>query len=87
MRVEKRYFTFMNQEVEDEEEAKVAERQEYEDVALAVKQMCSNTDCESCPFDIGGCCIFKRTPNSWDLDNYFHNYEMQSKVKQCEWSD
>lgn len=39
MRVEKRYFTFMNQQVNDEEEAEIAERQEYEDVALAVKRL------------------------------------------------
>lgn len=88
MRVEKMFYTFMNQRVEDEEEAEIAERQEYEDVALAVKKACENTDCEMCPFDDSGCCIFRRAPHSWDLDfNDFHDYDMQVKAKCRKWSD
>lgn len=87
MRVEKRYYTFMSQEVEDEEEAEIAERQEYEDIALAVKKMCNNTGCPSCPFYNVGHCIFAPTPNSWDLDSDdFHNYETQMKIEQRKWT-
>lgn len=86
MRIEKRYFTFMNQQVDEEEEAEIAERQEYEDVALAVKKACENTDCEKCPFYNDSRCVFKRVPRSWILNfNEFHDYDMQMRTEQEGW--
>lgn len=86
MRVEKRYFTFMNQEVEDEEEAINAELDDHEDVTLAVKRVCENTDCERCPFDNEGSCLFTPPPHSWSLscDN-FHNGDMNIRAKEEGW--
>ena len=82
MRVEKMFYTFMNQRIEDEEEAEIAEHQEYEDVALAVKKVCERIDCENCPFDNGGCCAFSRAPRSWDLDfEDFHSYDMKIRAR------
>lgn len=86
MRIEKRYFTFMNQEVEDEEEAKIAELDEYEDVALAVVRVCENTDCERCPFDNGSRCLFTPPPHSWCLScDSFHNDDMDMRAKEEGW--
>ena len=82
MRIEKRYFTFMGEEVDDIDEAECAERQEYEDAALAIKKVCKNIQCEECPFNDGGCCLFYRAPRAWNLDyNEFHSYDMELRYK------
>lgn len=82
MREYRAYETFMGQRCDDIYEAECAERQEYEDVALAVKKMCAEITCGACPFHNADTCLFKSLPERWELDfNEFHNYEMEQRFK------
>ena len=76
------FETFMGRKCDEIDEAECAERQEYEDVALAVKKMCVEISCNDCPFHYLGLCAFKTLPEQWKLDfDEFHDYEMERKIK------
>ena len=33
-----------------------------------IKEMCSDSDCEECPFDAGMSCILQQPPCEWELE-------------------